>query len=585
MPTRAFPLTFMQAFAGGTACLWLLLVVEGRFLVWAEALCALAIVSVVPLAWALTVADDVDDGPHRLRSIGCVLVPLGALCGGVSMVLAPGVVAGSLAAVWALATSTIALGGVARLLRRGIFPIEEFAIDLGHIYVVVGAVWLVANRLASPLMGFQEPVVLYTATHFHYAGLAAPVIAGLVGRELGLRRSPGASTPIAHPLLAWIARVSTTIVLGGIPLVAAGIIFSKSLEAPAAVLLSSAMLCLMGLLVVTGVARLRRRDLSGLLLVFAGLALTLSMSMAVLFAVTASMTIGAQEPLIPYPTMVALHGSANALGFACCALLGFAMRPPRRRHERLSGSWPTLFGAGFIGPDFFDRRGVVDDKRQAFGQVAALEQFAHARFRPELVHVDVRSFFERTIEWSLHPSPRWHLPFSIGARPFAWFARHLLGQLELPVSAETEAVSTRCFGVVDDGRSEVVGYVRAYGTGAAARANFVAAYATHTRAAPTKTQTWLSVALPLPFCAMVSVLRFDDGERPGSLSVCSAPVDGEGPSDEGVFIATRFGPLRLPINERIDVWVDDDGGVRALHVTHVLGLRCMTLSYALTRNL
>jgi hypothetical protein len=570
----------LQAFAGGWACLWLLLVVEGRFVVWAEALCALGVGSVVPLAWGLTVCDDVDDRPHRLRSIGAVLVPLGALCGGVSLVLVPGVVAGGLAVVWALATATIALGGVARVLRRGLFPIEELAIDIGHSYVVVGGAWLVANRFGIALMGFQEPVVLYTATHFHFAGLAAPVIAGLVGRELGLRRSPGTETAVAAPVLAWIARVSTTIVLGGIPLVAAGIIFSKSLEAPAAVLLSAGMLCLMGLLVVIGVQRLRRREASGLLLIVAGLALMLSMSMAVLFATTASMTIGAAEPLVPYATMVALHGSANALGFTCCALVAFALSPPRRRHDRLGGSWPRLFGTGFIGPDFFDRSGVVDRSRIVVGQVASLDAFAHARFHPERVHKDVRAFYERTSEYALLASPRWHLPFAVAARPFAWFARHVLGQIELPVRAEgDEEVSTRCFGVVDDGRSDVVGYVRSYGRGDSARANFVAAYALHQHDA----RTWLSVALPLPFASLVAVLRFEDGSRPGSLFVTCAPPEHEGPDDEGLFLATRFGVVRLPLNERIDVFVDDAGGLRALHVTRILGFRCLTLSYRLAR--
>ena len=90
---RPFPLTFMQAFAGGTACLWLLLVVEGR-LPSGPRPCA-RWGSWRSFRWpgCKLVADDVDVGAHRLRSIGTVLVPLGALCGGVSMLLLPGVVA------------------------------------------------------------------------------------------------------------------------------------------------------------------------------------------------------------------------------------------------------------------------------------------------------------------------------------------------------------------------------------------------------------------------------------------------------------------------------------------------------------
>jgi hypothetical protein len=139
-------------------------------------------------------------------------------------------------------------------------------------------------------------------------------------------------------------------------------------------------------------------------------------------------------------------------------------------------------------------------------------------------------------------------------------------------------VYTRLFALRDgrDGRAGARGYVRAYGVGAATRANFVAAYATHRAAG----ETLLSAAFPLPWCALVAVLRFEEAEMPGGLYVTSRPRDGEGVGDEGMFLSTAWGALRLPVNERIAVWFEE-GALRARHETRVCGMRAFALEYAI----
>ena len=49
-----------------------------------------------------------------------------------------------------------------------------------------------------------------------------------------------------------------------------------------------------------------------------------------------------------------------------------------------------------------------------------------------------------------------------------------------------------------------------------------------------------------------------------------------------MYLSTPLGPLRLPVDERIDVWMGD-GGVMACHQVRVLGLRAFTLDYAIER--
>ena len=63
--------------------------------------------------------------------------------------------------------------------------------------------------------------------------------------------------------------------------------------------------------------------------------------------------------------------------------------------------------------------------------------------------------------------------------------------------------------------------------------------------------------------------------------VTSAPRDGEGPAGEGVYLMTALGVLRLPMNERIRVWVDENEDLHAEHELHVLGMRAFRLRYAI----
>ncbi len=568
---------------------WALMLATRSFLDVGEALVALAVACVVPLGVALAADRDVA-GAHRpsFRAVALCL-PVSALLGLTSFLLPPGPVAGACACAWVVATLLIAIAGAGRIVRRGALPIEELAIDVGHLYLPVGGIWLLASRSGHALLGFHEPIVLYTANHFHFAGFAAPLIMGLVGRELGLRRAPGdlGDAPLATPLMRFVYTLSTTIVLAGIPLVAAGIQLSRSLERPAAVVLGAGMLGASALLVVTGTRRLaarttpRARRASGLLLAIAGASLVLSMTFAVLFALTGSATRGAAAPSIAFSTMALVHGIANAVGFATLAVLAFSIAPPPRRSGPFGGTWPRLFGRGFIGPDFFDRIGALDATRAVDGQLGSLDDFVHAAFTPSQVHPEVREFYEHTSAFALYVEPQWHPPFRAGGRAFAWFARRVLGQLELPTGqGHEELVSTRLFAVRADldGRSEPRGYIRTLAPDARPRAGFVAVYATHRATG----KLLLSAAFPLPFSALLGVLRFEDGPNAGGLTLASRARAGEGPADEGMFLVTRLGALRLPVDERLEVWFDDV--LRATHVVHVVGLRAFTMRYTLRRR-
>lgn len=549
----------------------------------ADVLVLLGAAVVVPLGFAASGDRDGAGAQRPMFRAAAFLVPIGSGLAVLSYALPQGNGAGVCALGWLLTTLLIALTGAARIARRGLFPLEELAIDLGHLYLPVGGVWFFAHRLGVPLLGFHEPIVLYTANHFHFAGFAAPVLTGLVGRELALRRAPGSTDAIAGRGIRAAYSLGAAIVLLGIPLVAAGIVVSHALEMPAAILLGTGMLVVSALLVLAGGRRLARRRgiarASGVLLVLAGASLVLSMGFAVLFTTTGSATRGAAGPLVPYATMVAFHGVANAAGFATCGLLAFTLAAPARRSGPFGGAWPRLFSRGFVGVDFFDRTGAIDAGVPPTGQLDNLATFEHAGFDVAKVHPRVRHFYEHTSAYELRATPHWKPPFRLGGRVFAAFARRFLGNLELPTRADAEpVVTTRTFKVKADadGREGARGYVRAYGAGPTARANFVASYGVHRAHG----RALLSPAFPLPGCCFVGVLRFGNGARDGWLALQSRPTEGEGPGDEGLFLATPFGPLRLPFDERLDVGPSDDGhAVVARHEMRLFGVTVFVLDY------
>lgn len=306
-----------RAAAGGFAA-WALASGAGFFPDRGTQLVALAPVTILPLGLALLPRAGAPAPAAHGLAAGAVLIA--GPCALLAALLAPGPRAAALAAPWLAATLLVGLVGLLRLRSRGIGPLHELALDAAMLYLPVGGVWFLASRAGVALLGFREPIVTFTAAHFHYAGFAAPTVVGLLGRALG----KGASDVFYRGV--------AVIVILGIPLVAAGIQLSRALEFPAAIVLSIGMLGAAALLVRTGIGAVLAgpavNRLSGTLRILGGAALVFSMLLAALFASTGSATRGASEPLIPYAQMAELHGVANALGFSLLALLGFTLAPP-----------------------------------------------------------------------------------------------------------------------------------------------------------------------------------------------------------------------------------------------------------------
>jgi hypothetical protein len=286
----------------------------------------LAALVVIPLALPLAAPPKRARGARLAQRAAIVTQPVAAALVVVAF-YQPAGLAALLAAAWLLPTGLAALTGLLRLVARGNVQADELCIDAGLIYLPVGAVWLLFNRLGLNPLGFGSTIVLLTAVHFHYAGFAAPILAGLLGRQLAIVR------PAAWPLFRLVAAG----VIAGIALVAAGITLARYtplVEVAAALLFAATLLGLAALTLVAGLPAMTGRLARALLAVSAA-----SLIVTMLFAASYAVGQFLGAPIVGIPRMVQVHGWLNAVGFVLCGLLAWTLsdqnREPRteNRHE------------------------------------------------------------------------------------------------------------------------------------------------------------------------------------------------------------------------------------------------------------
>lgn len=129
----------------------------------------------------------------------------------------------ALASPWLLFTLLLFLQGTRNFLSHGISPLNETAFDFAFIYLVIGGVWVGASRAGVSFLGFGEPTVLLTAIHFHFAGFATLVVAGLI-----------AYLNKGQRFQSWYLGAITGLVVG-MPLVAVGISTNRPMETAAGI--------------------------------------------------------------------------------------------------------------------------------------------------------------------------------------------------------------------------------------------------------------------------------------------------------------------------------------------------------------
>jgi hypothetical protein len=235
-----------------------------------------------------------------------------------SFFLPTGMAAAALTLPWLVLTILMALSGLLRFLPRRLFDPAEISISFALIYVAVAGGNLVTSRLGAEPLGFGDTIILLTAVHFHYAGFAAPLLAGLLGRRLATT-SPG----LHYAVVAAVA-----VLVAGIPLVGLGITFSPPLALVGAISMSLGLL-IVAVLQIGWIVLRSGPILTRLLLFLSSLSVLAGMSLACTYAYS----IVARRLIIDIPYMARTHGMVNALGFTLCGLLGWCFSGELRRRD------------------------------------------------------------------------------------------------------------------------------------------------------------------------------------------------------------------------------------------------------------
>ena len=467
-----------------------------------------------------------------------------------------------LALPYVLLTLLMFACGLGRWLARGrglpgpLRP-SDTALDAGLMYVAVGGVWLLFDR-AGLTLGFPAIIVLLTAVHFHFAGLAVPMLAGFAGR--------GVHANFPHPgarLRRVYAPVAVILICGPL-LVALGIAFSPLMEVICAVILALGALGL-GWIQTRLALRLRstgtREILSTFLLVLSALLLICSMTFAVLFAYGEY----AGVVIVDITGMLLPHGIVNTVA-VFAAILAHVLVPPASGLPVSGIPFSRLRSGGRVGADFLERAGLLEERNPApHGLTDDLGAYRHEALEPDRIAPDVRAFYERTDEFELIVVPNWHPAFRGGARLYKRIST-FMGQMNFP--SPGESVETRMDSRIEavrdsaDGRAGVRAWTRRYhSTG---QPIYVAAYSTHAYAG----EPYMNIAFPYFAGNLSSILRLE--ELPASSAsgsgvlLTTLPRDPRSPravGDEGVYFATPLLPVRLPINETIRVWPADAKGL------------------------
>ncbi|HLZ52679.1 MAG TPA: YndJ family transporter [Candidatus Acidoferrum sp.] len=247
-------------------------------------------------------------GPIHLLTgtfLRCTVLPAAALAT-LSFFIPNRLLSARCASGWMVICAALAIDGVIRIVHTRGKSFSQFCFASGEGYLLVAGVWLVASRAGIQLIGFREPIVLLTAVHFHFAGFASAVLAGLTEERL---RGHNGQKLLRLALLA--------VVLGP------GILGLAFLFGPKWKLLAALLIVVGQIGLGVGMIRvgITAKGQSGRwLLLIAGGCVAVGMVLSAVWAM-------GEYPLqafVNIAQMAKYHGVLNAVGFVLCGMLGWS---------------------------------------------------------------------------------------------------------------------------------------------------------------------------------------------------------------------------------------------------------------------
>lgn len=440
-----------------------------------------------------------------------------------------------LAGIYLVFTIIIAIYGLSRFLKRGFTHWEEFAIDIGLIYLAMGGGWFFAF-IAEIDLGFSPLITWLTAIHFHFSAFLLPIFIGLFGR---LYQST-------------FYKIITGILLISPMIVAIGITFSRWIELLSVLFY---IIGLYGLIYLTWKVVFINYLQKWLIRIS-----FLSLGITIIFSLLYALGNGFGLTSITIDFMLRFHGLLNCLVFAVTGIIGWSLTvPPTSFHA------PTFPVSKVRGKLMVKKpskhRGLVDEMR-IYEPFINCETLAHR----------VVDFYENTIDYRLFATVKWHTWF----KPFAFlytFISRQTAQINLPLHRRKVEMTGGIYTLQNecDGRENVRIWIRRIAEDTA----FVALYSQH----KTNDRMYMNIALPLPFSSMIGILELHQVND--ALQLTSKKISSS-TSDAGIYLATGKNRLfTLPIAEDFIVREMEDGTLSAQHKMWIFSIPFLTIHYSI----
>jgi hypothetical protein len=218
------------------------------------------------------------------------------------------------------------------------------------------------------------------------------------------------------------------------------------------------------------------------------------------------------------------------------------------------------------------------------GIIASLDELAGPGLDPRAVDPLVREFYEHTTRFGLDIVPEWRLWVRPGYLLYRTLLAQPLGQASVPMNqrAAQRGVRSRIDTVTGaPGSPSVIrGWIRSYAdTG---EPIYVGIYTTYRH----EGRGYVSVGFPLPSASFTATL--EPRARPGGGLI----LDSRGETTQSGHYLTYIDPETSELTvlavhgfaERLDVYVDDRGDLRAEHAFAVFGIPFLVLHYRMHRK-
>ncbi|MEH6941971.1 YndJ family protein [Bacillus sp. JJ722] len=454
------------------------------------------------------------------------------------------------AIVWFTYTILVAVLGISRVLERGVNPLPELAIDSGLIYLSLGGFWFVATVMNMQVMDFSPYIIFLTAVHFHYSALVIPIMVGLLGR-LGVKYQR-------------LYTAVTMIIIVSPMTVAIGITYSRMIEFVAVVIYLVAFY-LYGYLVLTATFK---NVMAKILVSVSALILLITIAFSLYYAygrVTFSITLSIDQ-------MVWIHGVVNAFGVILPALIGWSLERPSPSHQYYGKPMSRVLGERRIGSDYLLRRDLIE-QTNVIGLVDNMQEFSSKSFDASKISTTIINFYERTHSYTMRANIQWKPWFRPLASIYNKISRKV-GQIHLGLGSRWEGVNGNIVDVKStiDGRERVRAWIR---ENEQSETIFMALYSTHEY----KDETYMNIALPLPYSNMTGILRLRNDGR--NLILTSSRDAGNG--DSGIYLHTSWMTIRLPLEETFYIKESDRVSLVAHHQMWIFGLKFLEIGYEIEK--